>query len=439
MNKIKAKELSKLGYINDKSRSLAINILSKFFKHSSKEELITLLIDIKEHPIQYEFHEHLKPLADIFLDKKIEKEFQSFELLEQAVPLHTYGNKYIESIAKLQMDIALKLPISVKGALMPDAHAGYGLPIGGVLATENAVIPYGIGLDIGCRMAMTIFEANEKAFNQYHYHCKTALKEWTHFGMEGGLDMIHDHEIIEHPTFNQIPFVKSLRGKAIRQLGSSGGGNHFVEWGLVEMKEDNSLGLKAGNYVALLSHSGSRGLGANIAMHYFQKAMDTCKLPQQAKHLAWLDLNSEWGQEYWLAMNLAGDYAKACHDVIHRNMQKVLGFEPLIKVENHHNFAWKETVDGRELIVHRKGATPANENELGIIPGSMIHSGYLVSGLGNPNAINSASHGAGRAMSRTKAKTSNTVSGMKKMLADYGVTLIGGTTEESPNAYKNIE
>jgi tRNA-splicing ligase RtcB len=322
---------------------------------------------------------------------------------------------------------------------MPDAHAGYGLPIGGVLAVKNAVIPYGIGVDIGCRMAMTIFEANERALTQYSYQCKMALKEGTHFGMEGGLETKQYHEILDSSVFNEIPFVKQLQGKAAKQLGSSGSGNHFVEWGIIELQEQNNLNIKAGKYVALLSHSGSRGLGANIAMHYFQKAMDVCKLPNHAKQLAWLDLNTELGMEYWLAMNLAGDYAKACHDVIHKNLAKRTGFKPIMKIENHHNFAWKEMVDGEEMIVHRKGATPAKLGELGIIPGSMIHPGYLVSGKGNEAAINSASHGAGRAMSRTKAKQMNTVSGMKKLLIEHGVTLIGGSTEEAPNAYKDIE
>ncbi|MCC7031037.1 MAG: RtcB family protein, partial [Chitinophagaceae bacterium] len=188
-----------------------------------------------------------------------------------------------------------------------------------------------------------------------------------------------------------------------------------------------------------VSHSGSRGLGANIAQYYFQQAMNVCKLPAQAKQLAWLDLDSELGCEYWMAMTLAGEYAKACHDVIHQNLSRATGFTPLLKVENHHNFAWKEMVDGRELIVHRKGATPAKKSEMGIIPGSMIHKGYLVSGQGIDLALNSASHGAGRAMSRVRAKNANTVSDMKKMLAANQVTLIGGSTEEAPNAYKDIE
>ena len=436
---IRSKDLSKIGYTNNQTRSLAINILSKHYKHQSKQEALDLLTQIKNNPTQYETHEFLSKIALQFLDKKEDKHFTSYDLLSEPQPVKTFGTKFIETSAKQQMDIALRLPITAKGALMPDAHAGYGLPIGGVLAVKNAVIPYGIGVDIGCRMAMTIFEANERALTQYSYQCKMALKESTHFGMEGGLETKQSHDILDSHVFNEIPFIKQLQGKAARQLGSSGSGNHFVEWGIIELQEQNNLNIKAGKYVALLSHSGSRGLGANIAMHYFQKAMDVCKLPNHAKQLAWLDLNSELGMEYWLAMNLAGDYAKACHDVIHKNLAKQTGFKPIMKVENHHNFAWKEMVDGEEMIVHRKGATPAKLGELGIIPGSMIHPGYLVSGKGNEASTNSASHGAGRAMSRTKAKQMNTVSGMKKLLIEHGVTLIGGSTEEAPNAYKDIE
>ncbi|NGM89148.1 RtcB family protein, partial [Parapusillimonas sp. SGNA-6] len=241
-------------------------------------------------------------------------------------------------------------------------------------------------------------------------------------------------------VFHEIPFLKPLRGKAVRQLGTSGKGNHFVEFGEMELLADNVLGLPGGKYMALLTHSGSRGLGAAIAQHYTKLAMDSCKLPRHAQSLAWLDMNSEAGQEYWLAMTLAGDYAKACHERIHANLLKALGLKVLYVVENHHNFAWKDKlVDGREVIIHRKGATPAHKGELGIIPGSMTTPAYLVAGRGSGDALYSASHGAGRAMSRQRAKESMTASAMKKLLSNAGVTLIGGTVEENPLAYKDIE
>lgn len=334
----------------------------------------------------------------------------------------------------------MSLPVTVQGALMPDAHTGYGLPIGGVLATQNAVLPFAVGVDIGCRMALTILDEGESFLKRFSHQVKVAMKEYTHFGMEGGLEFSQEHAVLDSPVFGSTELLKKLQAKAARQLGSSGSGNHFVEFGLIDLHEDNALQLPAKKYLALLSHSGSRGLGANIAQHYTRIAMDTCKLPRSAQQLAWLDMNSEAGQEYWLSMNLAGDYAKACHDRIHANLTKALGLQALAKVENHHNFAWEDTLaDGRSVIIHRKGATPAHAGEMGIIPGSMCTAAYLVMGKGVDNALYSASHGAGRAMSRKRAKENMTVSGLKKMLSGAGVTLIGGSVEENPLAYKDIE
>ena len=137
-------------------------------------------------------------------------------------------------------------------------------------------------------------------------------------------------------------------------------------------------------------------------------------------------------------MNLCGDYASACHHDIHKRLAKSIGMKPLTMVENHHNFAWKEVHDGRELIVHRKGATPAGEGVLGIIPGSMASHAFIVSGKGNPSSLHSASHGAGRRMSRTKAKESFGKRQLKDLLAEHKVTLIGAGMDESPMAYKDI-
>ncbi len=437
--KLQGKDLRKIGYLNNASCSMAINTASKFFKHSTYEYVLTLFIKVKEHPHDFLQDEILGKLAGTFIEKTEEKPFTVYDLKENREPLKIYGYNHIEADTILQMDIAMQLPVSRQGALMPDAHSGYGLPIGGVLATENAVIPYGVGMDIGCRMALSIFDLPEKFITHKAFELKTALKEKTHFGMEGMLDFKQDHEVLERNEFKQTDLLKKLHGKALRQLGTSGSGNHFVEWGIIELFANNTLGMDAGNYLSLLSHSGSRGLGANIAQHYTNIAMDVCKLPRHAQNLAWLDLNSSEGQEYWLAMNLAGDYAKACHQRIHINVCKSLGLKPVATIENHHNFAWKEIINGKEMIVHRKGATPANKGELGIIPGSMTTPGYLVSGKGNPDSLFSASHGAGRCMSRSGAKNSITVSSFKKMVKNAGVTLIGGSPEESPMAYKNID
>lgn len=440
MSILRTKELSKLGYTNDVSRSLAINILSKHFKYLSKNELTTMLLNIKNKPEDYVHDEILGRIAATFIDSEEIYHHKSFGLLQQTGQLKIYGGKELEHAARKQMETAMSLPITLQGALMPDAHTGYGLPIGGVLATQNAVVPYAVGVDIGCRMALSILDEGEHYLKSHAYQMKMALKEYTHFGMDGGLEFQQEHEVLDSPGFQATGLLKRLQTKAARQLGTSGAGNHFVEFGVIELFEDNTLGLPAKKYMALLSHSGSRGLGANIAQHYTKIAIDTCKLPREAQQLAWLDMNSEAGQEYWLSMNLAGDYAKACHDQIHANVLKAVGLKCLAKVENHHNFAWKDILaDGTEVIIHRKGATPAHKGELGIIPGSMTTAAYLVSGNGVEQALYSASHGAGRAMSRKRAKESTTASALKKMLSNAGVTLIGGSIEENPLAYKDIE
>lgn len=438
-NQIKSKDLDQLGFYRNTSKSVAIITSAKHFKHSTREEILSLFVSVKENPQDFLEDPVLFPLAATFMDKLPDKRFTVHAMREEGAALKVYGRKEIEHEAITQMDIALRLPVSRQGALMPDAHSGFGLPIGGVLAVDNAVIPFGVGVDIGCRMALSIYDLPEKYVEHNRHELKMALRDYTHFGMDGCLEFPQEHEVLDDPAFNETQLLKKLHGKAVRQLGSSGGGNHFVEFGVIELSDENTLGMEAGNYVALLSHSGSRGLGATIAKHYTDIAMEVCKLPRNAQHMAWLDLNTQEGQEYWLSMNLAGDYAKACHDRIHINLSRALGIKPIAKVENHHNFAWKEMVNGEELIVHRKGATPAHAGELGIIPGNMIHGGYLVCGKGIPESLNSASHGAGRKMSRKKAKESITNSGMRQMINAAGVTLIGGSAEESPLAYKNID
>jgi tRNA-splicing ligase RtcB len=166
------------------------------------------------------------------------------------------------------------------------------------------------------------------------------------------------------------------------------------------------------------------------------------ELPKELKHLAWLSLDEEDGNEYWNAMNLMGAYASANHELIHKHISKKVGARPILEIENHHNFAWKErhVIEGksREVIVHRKGATPAGQGVLGIIPGSMASPGFVVRGKGQPDSLNSASHGAGRVMSRTKALQSFTWSGTKKLLAERGVDLMSAGLDEVPGVYKDI-
>lgn len=437
--KLRGKDLKTIDFPSDVSKNAALQILKKHFKHETLENKLKIIQEVLIEPKLYLEDEVLKHLAYSICGKpKLKSDYQ-VHMLSHTGDFNIFGERHIAENAIQQMQMAMRLPISVKGALMPDAHHGYGLPIGAVLATENAVVPFGVGLDIGCRMALSIYDVKSTFLEKKADNFQRALRRYTHFGNEGTLDFEVKHPILDREEFKATGLLRHLHHKAWFQLGSSGTGNHFVEFGEVEIAENNHLGIKSGKYIGLLSHSGSRGLGASIASHFTKVAMEKCKLPNEIKSMAWLNMNEDAGQEYWLSMNLAGDYAKACHDVIHSNLERVLGLQPILKIENHHNFAWKENHDGRELIVHRKGATPAAEGQLGIIPGSMSSKGFIVSGKGETGSLNSASHGAGRQMSRRKARENISLQVLNENLKENGVKLIGGSVEECSNAYKNIE
>lgn len=433
---LSGKDLIKLGYPEGKAIGIAINTVLKYFRRSEKDEIYEALKAVLANPKAFVQDSIWSKTALALVPS--EKKSMVHALLKNRMDYPIYGGAEIEEGARNQMEIAMKLPIAVAGALMPDAHQGYGLPIGGVLATHNAVIPYGVGVDIGCRMCLTAYPLDEKFLTRHQANLKRILLDNTCFGREV-FKRPKDHEVLDRNLFKEITILKPLQGKAAMQIGSSGSGNHFVEFGLIDLPEHNEWKLVAGKYLAVLSHSGSRGLGAEIARHYTRVAKQNCLLPGDASSLAWLDLNTEAGQEYWLAMNLAGDYASANHHQIHERIATALGEQPLLQVENHHNFAWKETLaNGTEVIVHRKGATPAGEGVLGIIPGSMTSPGYIVKGKGNGTSINSASHGAGRVMSRSAAKNSITKKMLRQELLKYGVELIGGGLDEAPMVYKDI-
>jgi len=440
--KITGKELRAMGFPEGPVVSIAMRVMEKNYKHTRKEEAMEILKNILAAPVEYENDAVLGLIAQQLIPK-VAAEGAEISLNQNGIQFSVFGQEHIEEGAMHQMYQAAKLPVSVAGALMPDAHSGYGLPIGGVLATKNAVIPYGVGVDIGCRMCLSIFDINPKELVDKEAYFAREINEATLFGSGGQFDSAHggttDHEVMDNQAFYQMPLLKNLHGRAWKQLGSSGSGNHFVEFGVVEIAEkDAVLGVDAGNYVGLLSHSGSRALGANIANHYTKIAISKRHLPQEAKNLAWLTLDEEAGMEYWIAMNLAGDYASACHHIIHAKIAKQLGRRPLKMVENHHNFAWKEKWEGQDVIVHRKGATPAGKDVLGIIPGSMTADGFIVKGRGEAAAVNSASHGAGRKMSRSRAIASVTDKQFKDELKKFGIKLLGGGLDESPFAYKDI-
>ncbi len=363
-----------------------------------------------------------------------------------------------------QLMAACGLPIAASAALMPDAHVGYGLPIGGVLATRNAVIPYAVGVDIACRMKLSVLDLPASMLDKKHTRDQlaAAIEDQTSFGIGAEFPRRREHAVMDM-DWDVSPVTRRFKDRAWAQLGTSGSGNHFVEFGTLTVLPNAPRGidqrseggsharfdLEPGTYLALLSHSGSRGTGAAVCKHYSDVAMGKRRgLPDKQRYLAWLDMDSAEGREYWDAMNLMGEYAAANHACIHRAVLKHLGAKTLADVENHHNFAWKETheiknadgsVSREEVIVHRKGATPAGKGVLGVIPGTMAHPGYVVVGKGSAESLCSSSHGAGRAMSRTKAREKFRFGSVRGTLREQGITLLSAGADEAPGAYKDIE
>ena len=438
-NKLRSKDFKSIGIISNKTISIAMSILKKkYFKKHSTEKKLELIKNIKSNPKDFLEHELFGIFALEFHQPE-KREKAIVQLHEEETELNVFGRPLIKSNAYQQMKTAMKLPIVYKGALLPDSHLGYGLPIGAALATKNAVIPYAVGMDIGCRMSLTLYDTTERFFKMHEHKFKQSIINNTAFGLSKVIDKYQDHEFLDRDVFSQTKLLKRLKSKARKQLGTSGSGNHFVEWGTVEIKDSEDLEISNGKYIGLLAHSGSRAFGASIAKFYSDLAMANSNLVHNMRHLGWLNMDQDCGKEYWMSMNLAGDYAKACHDRIHINVAKPLGLKPILKIENHHNFAWIEKIDNKEMIVHRKGSTPAKEGELGIIPGSMTDPGFIVRGKGNQSSLNSASHGAGRKCSRKETIANNTKSEMRKELRKRGVTLINGALDESPYACKSLE
>jgi tRNA-splicing ligase RtcB (3'-phosphate/5'-hydroxy nucleic acid ligase) len=433
---MKRREIYNLGIPMGKTMDLALQVVRRLAETGmSRDAIRAKLAAFAGSPSDYKNDAEFRDLAYALL--KSSEARDRYEAKAEPAPYRIWGSGF-DRTSLVQIENACKLPVSVAGALMPDAHTGYGLPIGGVLATKNAVIPYAVGMDIACRMKMTVLDMPVSYIRGEEGFLRKVLDQETRFGVGAEFRQKRDHAVMES-DWSVSPIARQNRDKAWRQLGSSGSGNHFVEFGTLTLAEED-LGLKAGVYFALLSHSGSRGTGGNIAQHYSRLAMKMHpELPRELLQLAWFDLDSDIGREYWAAMELMGRYSAANHALIHHYIARALKAKVLLDIENHHNFAWKETHFRKEVIVHRKGATPAGKGVLGIIPGSMATPGYVCRGKGEPESMNSASHGAGRAMSRTATKNSFTWSAARKLLAERDVVLISAGLDEVPMGYKDIE
>lgn len=429
---MKPKELIELGIPQGGAMKRAIGAVRAAVRAGKeKAEIESDLVALVEDPDRFVEDDVYGELAACLADA------QAPAVREQPVRWRQWGEN-LEPTAVEQMRNACRLPVSVLGALMPDAHQGYGLPIGGVLAVRDAVIPYAVGMDIACRMKLTVLDLPVDALEKQQRRLESALVRETAFGVGAHFSRRREHPVMDE-DWSVSPVTARHKDRAWAQLGTSGSGNHFVEYGVLTVETD-ALGLAPGAHLAILSHSGSRGTGAEVARHYSDLAMRLHReLPRELLHLAWLDLASQDGQEYWQAMELMGRYAAANHQLIHRHMVGALGVGVLLDIENHHNFAWREEHFGEQVIVHRKGATPAGTGAVGIIPGSMATPAFVVRGKGEPESLNSASHGAGRKMSRTEAKRRFRQQDLDAFLAERGVKLLSAGLDEAPMAYKKIE
>jgi len=363
---------------------------------------------------------------------------------DKALPFAMYGDPGIDVDygAVEQMRKVMRLPVTVDGAMMPDAHLGYAMPIGGVAALDNAVSPSFVGYDIACRVTMTVLDIAPAEFMRHRRQIADDMRAVSSFGR--GSDFTgqerRTHPVMDDPLWKELRHVKQLHSLAWRQLGSSGGGNHFFDAVIGQVVEEAAwLPFHVGdNFVAIITHSGSRGAGYKLATHYVKMAK------QENQHIArgipsgyeWLDTSTDAGREYLKVMELMGRYAQANHHLIHQHFLKRSRLERIAQYENHHNFAWVQP-DGQ--IIHRKGATPAAKGAPGIIPGTSGTASYLVEGLGAKESLESSAHGAGRPFSRTEAKRRHDGAFVQKWMQAHDILSFGVEADETLLAYKDID
>lgn len=329
-----------------------------------------------------------------------------------------------------------------RGALMADAHLGYVMPIGGVVAYRNKVSPVGVGFDIGCgNMAVKL---DRKAYDFDVSAALDIIQSRINFGLGGtNPDGPQDHELFDAPEWKAIPdHVRGeLKQKAREQLGTVGSGNHYVD--LFQDEE---------SYIWIGVHFGSRGFGYKTAQGFMNLSQDKQWNGNFEQEEVLLDLDTPLGHDYFAAMNLAGRYAYAGREWVCYTLAEAFDSVILEEVHNNHNFAWKEEHDGEELVVVRKGATPAFPGQRGFVGGSMGDISVILEGVDSNEsrqALYSTIHGAGRLMSRTQAKGNYrgrdlSQSAIKpemiyNRLQKMGVELRGGGLDEAPQVYRNLE
>ena len=377
-----------------------------------------------------------------------------------SVPVKSWCENCEEGAVKQAANLAKHPVVFHHVALMPDAHQGYGMPIGGVIATDSAVIPAAVGVDIGCGMIATETDIPAERFADMAFRraFQEKLKERIPVGEGVSHRETQNWEGFEEYTANNGMRSNLWPSKLDRlNLGTLGGGNHFIE-----LQKSTSLDGKGdpegGSKVWLMIHSGSRNLGKRIEEHYHKIANRLCTrfhVPLADPDLAFLPIAEQDGHDYFTDMLFALRYAKENRRRMMEAMKETVAeFVPEVNflrtIDIHHNYAACEEHFGKKVFVHRKGATSAKLDEIGIIPGSMGTASYIVRGLGNPDSFMSCSHGAGRRMSRIAASTTLTVEECDQAMdgivcerwhkyKGYGKAKGRLDLSEAPQAYKDIE
>lgn len=366
----------------------------------------------------------------------------TFTMRMNAAPLAIFGTveEHIPANAVEQMVTVLRLPMATRGALMPDAHLGYAMPIGGVAGLTNAISPSFVGYDISCMVQLSLLALSPEEFMAHREAFAQTLMDVTSFGVGSKFGPgERSHPVMDAALWAEIPALKRLKSQAQSQLGSSGGGNHFADLVIVEFLQEEGHFRPGDQMVGLLTHSGSRGTGHKLATHYVKLAEQEIRSQssQIPKGYEWLSLEEESGQEYLAVMRLMGQYARANHDLIHDHFIAQAGVAQLTRIWNRHNYAWVDEATGE--VIHRKGATPADQGQLGLLPGTSGTASYLVRGLGNPESMHSSAHGAGRYFSRTEARRRHDEAAFRSHMQRADILHFGLAPDETFQAYKDIE
>lgn len=345
----------------------------------------------------------------------------------------------IEDGAMAQIKNLANLPFAFKHiAIMPDSHQGYGMPIGGVLATKGVIIPNAVGVDIGCGMCAvktSLTEIDTKTLKKIMGEIRDVIPVGFNHQKER-----QDEILMPNISTLNDGICESKYESALKQIGTLGGGNHFIE---IQKGSDG--------HIWIMIHSGSRNLGKQVADYYNKLAIELNKKwfssVDVKQELAFLPIDSEEGQNYIKEMNYCIEFALSnrllmmnrIEDIFTKELGVVV-YEPIINIA--HNYARMENHFGENVMIHRKGATLADKNTIGIIPGSQGTKSYIVKGKGNIDSFNSCSHGAGRKMGRNEAEKTLNLEDEIKMLDDQGIihAIIGQKDlDEAPGAYKDIK